>query len=51
MNNTEQLIFIRNWLSNLADQMNGDPTVRNTPYTAWVEWFRDSVQMILDSNK
>jgi len=45
--NKPLLILIHNWLKNLADTMSKDPTVRSTKYVACVEWFRDTVEMIL----
>jgi len=46
---TENLLrFTHNWLSNLADVMDKDHTCNNN-YTGAVEWFRDTVEMIIDN--
>ena len=45
--NKPLLILIHNWLKNLADTMSKDSTA-NKIYTSSVEWFRDTVGMILE---
>ena len=40
--------FVHTWLSNLADTMDTDPHCPDK-YLASVEWFRDTVEMIIDA--
>jgi len=45
--NKPLLTLTHNWLKNLADTMSKDSTA-NKIYTASVEWFRNTVGMILE---